>query len=273
MRALVVLILLWSGAASAATLTIWFKTPTTNQFSSECFTQTDSGLVALPGTPLTDLRDVIVKLRSFSNPADTLTNYIPYTGTDSMGMSIQVKDGTIGDARAWSRDQAGNVSCFYASLVFAFPATGPTPPPPPSDSTGLSAEFYLYDVATDSKIFQFARSDTAIAFNWGFGAAWPGGPTDYWAATWVGTLRAPVAGTYSLCLDHNDGVRFWIDGALVIDQWGDSNAEACRSVSLTPGYHPIRIEYREGFGTAHITFSWSGPGIPKQAIPSAYLSP
>jgi len=264
------------GCSGAATLTLWWANPKTNQYEPSCFTQTDSGLVYIPGTtPLTDLRDFIVKLRSFSNPKDSVLTYVPYVPeSDSSGIEATVPDGITGDARVWSRDLSGNSSCLSASYVFAFPALY-VPPPPPPDTTGLGlkGDYYTYDRWTDFKAFLGTRVDTTVEFNWGAGAAWPTGPADYYSIRWTGTITAPAVGIYTFYVNAKDGRRVWIDGVEIQNYWNDRSDETSGTAGLTAGPHAIKVEYYQGYGNAWCTLLWSGPGIAKQVIPKGALHP
>ena len=79
----------------------------------------------------------------------------------------------------------------------------------------------------------------------------PGGPTgiavgsDNFPVRWVKT-QSFAAGTYTFTVTADDGVRVYLDGALVIDQWKDqppTTYTASRSVSA--GDHVLSVEYYE----------------------------
>lgn len=59
----------------------------------------------------------------------------------------------------------------------------------------------------------------------------------------------------------DDGVRVWLDGALIIDQWPDAAAIAYTAErTLAAGMHTLRIEYYERRGVAQIEFWWERTG-------------
>jgi hypothetical protein len=47
--------------------------------------------------------------------------------------------------------------------------------------------------------------------------------------------------------------------------------EKSGTVTLTAGYHAIRLEYYENTLGASLIFSWQGPGIAKQVVPASAL--
>lgn len=263
---LLLLLMVAPGIANAATLTLVCGRPRTNQFGNTCFTQTDSGLAYLSGTPLTDLRGILFHFQNFADPADTLNYLVPDTGSDTLGISIEIKDGTMGSVRAWSVDTSDNRSCLSVEYVFAFPATEPPPPLPPG--SGVRGEYYSYDRWHDFKSFLFERTDTTIDFDWGTGAACPTCPVDYWSVRWTGSINIPTAGLYTFSIDHQDGVRFTLDATLLQNYWSDQSAETSCSIQLPVGPHPFMLEFYTGYSRARCRLSWTGPGIPKAPLPS-----
>lgn len=65
--------------------------------------------------------------------------------------------------------------------------------------------------------------------------------------TWTGKLKAPETGSYLLGLQSDDGARLWLDGELVIDDWGPhgySMTPTQKNVMLEAGrMYDIRVDY------------------------------
>lgn len=115
-------------------------------------------------------------------------------------------------------------------------------------------EYYDNDALLYPPIF--VRNDPGIDFNWGQGAPGPGIPSDGFSARWTRTV-AFSEGTYRFNTTSDDGVRVWLDGDLLIDQWHDTSAvtySAERYVS--GGNHALRVEYYDNNQTATIRFWW-----------------
>jgi glucose/arabinose dehydrogenase len=100
------------------------------------------------------------------------------------------------------------------------------------------------------------RCEAAVDYDWG-----PGGPTgvgvgtDNFSVRWVKT-QSFAAGSYTFTVTADDGVRVYLDGSLVIDQWKDqapTTYTASRSVSA--GDHELKVEYYENGGDAVARFS------------------
>jgi len=100
------------------------------------------------------------------------------------------------------------------------------------------------------------RNDASISFDWGSGSPGSGVPADNFSARWSRSLTFS-AGNYRFYTRVDDGVRLWIDGNLVIDEWHDSAVTTYSAdVTLTQGVHHIRMEYYEGAGGAVAQLAW-----------------
>ncbi|MEI6915645.1 MAG: PA14 domain-containing protein, partial [Armatimonadota bacterium] len=99
------------------------------------------------------------------------------------------------------------------------------------------------------------------------------GPGDLYSIRWEGKLSIPADGDYKFIARADDGVRLWIDGKQIIDEW-DQHAptDFPGTISLTKGEHDIRMDYFQLIGGACIKLSWEGPGIKNQVIPAESLS-
>jgi hypothetical protein len=66
------------------------------------------------------------------------------------------------------------------------------------------------------------------------------------------------AGTYRFILFADDGVRLWVDDRLLIDQWQDPQVATFQAdVTLSQGYHRVRLEYYDAWGAAAVQLSWA----------------
>jgi PKD repeat protein len=100
------------------------------------------------------------------------------------------------------------------------------------------------------------RNDVAISFNWGYNAPASGLPADNFSARWSRSLNMP-GGLYRIYIQADDGVRLWVDGRLIIDEWHDSSPVTyVDDVRFDPGRHDFRIEYYERSGGAQIDLYW-----------------
>jgi glucose/arabinose dehydrogenase len=102
------------------------------------------------------------------------------------------------------------------------------------------------------------RQDPNINFAWGEGAPDPGMPMDNFAVRWTKSQWLG-AGRYKFTAIADDGVRLYIDGKRVINQWqGPANTEHSAIVDLGTGNHTIKMDYVEQGGGASAALSWEG---------------
>jgi GH43 family beta-xylosidase len=143
--------------------------------------------------------------------------------------------------------------------------TGEPPPPP---LPGLWGEYF--DAYHDLVL---SRHEPGIDHVWGLQAPAPALGVDRFSARFSGLLTAPASATYTIATESDDGVRVWIDGALVIDDWNAhyvTRTEA--SVALTQGVAvPILVEYFEIDIEASLRLLWSTDGMPEAPIGPEHL--
>jgi hypothetical protein len=140
---------------------------------------------------------------------------------------------------------------FWVKIVVG-PATTPTPAPP--RFTYWRGEYYTNRDLAGNPVL--VRDDTEIAFNWGTAAPASGMPSDSFSARWSRSLPFQ-GGTYRFYAYSDDGVRVWLDGELIIDQWRDAaNIAHAAERTLTAATHTLRVEYYENGGAARIQFWW-----------------
>jgi len=84
-----------------------------------------------------------------------------------------------------------------------------------------------------------------------------------YSAIWTGYLMAPFTGSYTVCTRSDDGARLFLDNVIQINNWDDGVMTAfpgeCASLTLTQGFHPLRLEYYENQSGAGIGLYWCTP--------------
>jgi hypothetical protein len=138
----------------------------------------------------------------------------------------------------------------------------PTPPPPPGQWRGeYFANRYL------SGLPALVRDDPAIDFNWGTGSPAPQIPPDNFSVRWTRTLYF-AAGHYRFTTTTDDGVRLYLDGQLIVNQWHDQAATSYSAErDLSAGQHSLRMEYYEALGEALARLSWARVNPPPPSNP------
>jgi uncharacterized protein YraI len=79
---------------------------------------------------------------------------------------------------------------------------------------------------------------------------------DFWSGSWEGTFFL-AAGNYDFLMRSDDGIRAYLDGQLILDNWVDGYKEETRRLSAVgEGYHDVRVEFYEKTGTALVMLGW-----------------
>jgi len=99
------------------------------------------------------------------------------------------------------------------------------------------------------------RSDRSLNFDWDAGAPAPSLPADAFSVRWT-REREFDPGTYTFRFNVDDGVRFWVGGELVLDEWHQTWAETYEVTVDLPWKTTLQVEFYEGTGDARIGFSW-----------------
>jgi hypothetical protein len=98
------------------------------------------------------------------------------------------------------------------------------------------------------------RDDPALDFNWGAASPDSNVPVDNFSVRWTRPFEFTEGGDYRFVADVDDGVKLYLDGWLVIDEW-NMNPYVLHSgvfADIKPGIHTLVVEYFEAAGDAHI---------------------
>lgn len=197
--------------------------------------------------------------------------------TSVSGATLSYADLTVSPSTTYTYsikafDAAGNLSpSSYAYLITtpAAPVSGACPPV----AGAFTGCYYNNTTLSGTPVMQ--RTDNQINFDWAFGS--PGlymSPGNF-SVRWQGTFTF-AQGSYVFNAIASDGIRLYIDGALVLNQWRDQAASTYSvAQTLSAGNHLIVVEYyeRTGLSTVHLTWQSNGPAPQTPAITSFTASP
>ena len=143
---------------------------------------------------------------------------------------------------------------------------------PPATGTGLAGTYYDNLDFTGPAL---ARIDPTVNFDWGTGSPAPAIGADTFSARWTGQVQRQVTETYTFYTQSDDGVRLWVNGTLLVNNWTDhSPTENTGTIALTAGQrYDIRMDVYESSGNALARLSWSAPGLAKEVVPQTSLYP
>jgi hypothetical protein len=93
--------------------------------------------------------------------------------------------------------------------------------------------------------------------DWGTGRVRPLGRSDNVSARWTGDFDFDEAGEYEFSATADDGIRVYVDGVRIIDEWHDQGATTFRARrTLSAGTHQVRVEWYENGGHAVCKLDW-----------------
>ncbi|MHC4248261.1 MAG: PA14 domain-containing protein, partial [Planctomycetota bacterium] len=177
-------------------------------------------------------------------------------GADGAGLTVGVWDG------GWVRHSHQEFGTRVAR------------PDVPLVGDGLYGEYFENMTLTGWPAVTYV--DPTINFFWNNpNKPWVGGPRDSFSVNWSGHVLAQHTETYTFYMntEADDGVRMWVDGVLLFDDWDTPLAgEHNGTIDLVAGErYSITIDYYEDSGDAIAELRWSSPSTTKEIIPQAYL--
>lgn len=112
------------------------------------------------------------------------------------------------------------------------------------------------------------RQDPFIDFDWGEMAPQSGVGADNFSIRWTATVQAGFTETYTFVTESDDGVRLYVDGNLIIDNFTPHGVTRdTATMMLTAGQIlDVRLEYFDSGFDAVIRLLWSSPSLPEQPI-------
>ena len=137
---------------------------------------------------------------------------------------------------------------------------------------GLSVTYYNNIDFTGTTV---TGVDPTVDFAWGTGSPSAAIAADTFSARWTGQVEAQFTGTYTFYTVSDDGVRLWVNGQQIINNWTDhAPTENSGTIALTAGQrYDIRMEFYENGGGATARLLWSSASVPKAVVPSTRLYP
>lgn len=154
-----------------------------------------------------------------------------------------------------------------------------TAPATRSGTGGLKGE-YFNGPNFEQKVM--TRTDAQINFDWNWESPGPGVPREYFSVRWTGKLYAPTTGKYRFSATVDDGVRVWVNGRKVIDEWRKQDDSQFVGEIALNGHqlYDLKVEYYNDWKGSVISVYWELPedrtlfsftSKPHQIIPAKYL--
>ncbi|UCG57695.1 MAG: hypothetical protein JSU70_22875, partial [Phycisphaerales bacterium] len=173
----------------------------------------------------------------------------------------------------WRIDEK-DASNTYEGEVWSFTTSG-------SPYAGVKAEYYHWTGAAVPPPRSVAfgtlvltRIEPEINHHWGGESPDPLDNFEQFAARWTAELEVAFSEPYTIWTLSDDGVRVWVDGELIIDDWNDHGDtwNSSQPIDLVAGQrYALVMEYFENAGGATAELNWESPSIPRQVIAAGPL--
>lgn len=153
--------------------------------------------------------------------------------------------------------EKGGLARVKMDWVRLSPDGGPQPPPnpnPPPQHGSWQADFFNNQNLIGAPVY--ARRFEQLNFNWGKGSAGANVPADNWSARFT-TGQQFAGGTYRFVARVDDGVRVYVDGQLIMNEWREQPYRTfVNDISLGAGQHYVTVEYMDVGGEAALQVYW-----------------
>ena len=133
------------------------------------------------------------------------------------------------------------------------------PTVPPGTGTGLTGRYYS-NISLEGTV-RLTRIE-GVNFDWGKGSPASSVPVNNFSARWTGALEAPAGGAFQFQTTSDDGVRVYLNGQLIIDNWTPHGptVDTSAAVTLVAGQRTsLVVEFQEYTGGAQIQLRWKTP--------------
>ena len=143
----------------------------------------------------------------------------------------------------------------------------------PTGSQGLLAAYFRRTELDSSSAV--TRLDPQLDFTWGNNAPVAEVPAESFSARWSGQVTAQFTESHTFHVEAGGGVRVWLDGQRILDQWREQPGEFYSTVvPLAAGQkYDLRIEHFNTSKEAKLRLLWSSASQRKAVIPATALSP
>jgi YVTN family beta-propeller protein len=143
---------------------------------------------------------------------------------------------------------------------------------PTSTGAGLTGRYYANTTLSGNPVLTRVER---VDFDWGTNSPGTGVATNNFSVRWTGTVQPSVSGKYRFQTVSDDGVRLWVNGVRVINNWTNHAATTNTSgdINLTAGTrYTVTMEYYDAGGQAVARLRWRVPGTSSYvAIPADRL--
>ncbi|MCC2655714.1 MAG: hypothetical protein K0Q76_822 [Panacagrimonas sp.] len=147
-----------------------------------------------------------------------------------------------------------------AAFVRSIGREEPAPVVAPGPGSGLRGQYFNNRTLSGSPVL---TRNEMVNFSWSQSPG-TGVPSNNFSARWTGRVVAPTTGSYYFQTIANDGVRLYVKGQLVVNNWtahASNETVTSAAVNLVAGETaPVVLEYYDVSGGAIVRLRWRTPG-------------
>jgi uncharacterized repeat protein (TIGR03806 family) len=201
-----------------------------------------------------------------TNGTTPTTNSILYTGPFVTSNSVSITAAAF---------RSGSVPSGTVSAGFINSATL-------GNGSGLLGQYWSNTTSTAFTNTSFntpptlTRVDPGINFNWDSTPPDPSIGLTVYCVRWTGSVQPQFTDNYTFYASADDGVRLWVNGKLLVDQWHDEAQTAYSgTINLVAQQrYDIEMDFYQNGGQSVAQLSWSSPLTgPAAIIPATQLYP
>lgn len=142
--------------------------------------------------------------------------------------------------------------------------------------TGLLGAYYANHTSASPYTGSptLVRTDAVVNFNW-TSAPGPGVGQTGFTVRWTGSVQPQFNETYTFYATADDGVRLWVNGQELVNDWFDESATTYHaSIALkAQQLYNIEMDYYQNLGAAVAELQWSSPSTTLAVVPQTQLYP
>jgi hypothetical protein len=147
------------------------------------------------------------------------------------------------------------LSCLIVLLGLSSTVLAQGPIGPQHSDPAWQAAYWNNMTLSGQPVLQ--RSEPNLDYYWGTGSPGPGVAADSFSVRWTRYLDL-AAGTYRFTATSDDGMRVYVNGSPIINEWYDHSAKTVSvDKALVAGHHLVVVEFYENTGDAVARFSWA----------------
>lgn len=144
--------------------------------------------------------------------------------------------------------------------------------------TGLTGNYYANHTAASpfTGTPTLTRTDPTLDFVWNNAGPAPSVGQSNYTVLWTGSVQPQFSEDYTFYATVDDGVRLWINGQELINEWTNQAPATCQATVSLAAQQIYNLEmdyYYQNDGAAEAELAWSSPSTPREIIPETQLYP